>query len=105
GLCGALPGPAFLINTDCGIHSVAAHSLLSPGWHHIAGVYDGSEIHLVIDGKVVASRTAQGRVHLGDSPITIGALENGLGFFEGTIREVRVSWVARSVEWLAASAE
>ena len=42
GLCAAVPGPSFTVNTTGGAVSIAAHQTLAPGVHHLAGVYDGA---------------------------------------------------------------
>lgn len=58
GLCAALPGPSFMVNTTRGPISIAAHRPLSAGRHHLAGVYDGETLSLYIDGELAASRAA-----------------------------------------------
>lgn len=100
GLTGAVPGPSFLVNTEQGVLSVAAHAALPPGRHHLAGVYDGANISLFIDGLRVAGRAGTGVIPANDTPLVIGRIQDGLGFFDGQIGEVRISRVARSPEWL-----
>ena len=98
GLCAAIPGPSFLINTSHGPFSVSAHRAVPPGWHHLAGVYDGARIALFVDGVCVAERPARGML-LGDRvDITVGHI--GSARFEGTIGEASVEDVARSDEWV-----
>jgi len=41
-------------------------------WHHIAGVYDGSQMHLYLDGRVDASTKTSGQIELHDEPVWIG---------------------------------
>lgn len=101
GLCAAVPGPSFLVNTEEGVLSVSAHRSLSPGRHHLAGVYDGHTISLYVDGVAVAERSGTGRIQACDADITIGRLEGGLGRFEGRIRDVQVANVARDASWIA----
>ena len=100
GLTGAAPGPSFLVNTDRGVLSVAAHVTLPPGWHQLVGVYDGATISLFIDGVRVAERAGTGAISVSDTPLVIGRTHNGRGYFGGQISEVRLSYVARSPEWL-----
>ena len=90
GLGAALPGARFLINTDNGVFSVSADRLLRPGEHHLAGVYDGKTIKLYIDGELLNQQEASGTIVDNDIPITIGALKDGLGFFEGKIHKVKI---------------
>lgn len=100
GLCAAVPGPSFLVNTETGARSAAAHRPLSTGWHHLAGVYDGREIRLYVDGECMGRRSASGKLQNNRVPVVIGRIENGLGVFRGTIEQVRLANVARSEEWV-----
>ena len=103
GLCAAVPGPNFLVNTENGALSIAAHKVLSPGWHHLAGVYDGKSIRLYIDGALAGEREGAGRLVTNPVDIEIGRIQQGAARFPGVISEVRVSDVARSGSWIAAS--
>jgi hypothetical protein len=95
GLCAALPGARFLVNTDRGPISIAANQPPQPGRHHVAGVYDGQTIRLYIDGELVNEQPASGRIVTNDTPISIGDRR-----LAGRIHAVRVSRVARSQAWL-----
>jgi hypothetical protein len=68
-------------------------------WQHLAGVHDGSEIRLYLDGSLVASAAATGTRKRNGHPLYIGADTDGRGepgsFFAGSIDEVRLSRVAR----------
>ncbi|MBN8459524.1 MAG: metallophosphoesterase [Verrucomicrobia bacterium] len=68
-------------------------------WHHLAGVYDGKEARLYLDGKLVASAARQGLRKRNDLPLVIGGDVDGAGtatsHFAGQIDYVRVSTVAR----------
>jgi len=101
GLCGAVPGPSFIVNTEKGVLSVQANRNLSPGRHHLAGVYDGRSITLYVDGVPVATRSGKGRIQSCGAKIAVGRIQDGLGHFEGRIREVRISNVARDAGWIA----
>ena len=89
-----------MVNTASGTRSVAAYRPLAPGRHHLAGVYDGQEIRLYVDGACVARRSAAGKIQNSAAPVVIGRIENGLGEFRGTIEQVRLANVARSEAWL-----
>jgi beta-galactosidase len=41
-------------------------------WHHLAGVYDGSELRLFVDGEVVGSREHSGEIDHNPFPVNIG---------------------------------
>ena len=101
GLCAALPGPRFLINTEDGPRSVAANQAPPAGRHHFAGVYDGQTISLYIDGQLINSSPASGQLVNNDIDLALGRVLDGAGKFSGTIHEVRISAVARSAAWLA----
>jgi len=68
-------------------------------WQHVAGVFDGEEARLYLDGQLVASLPASGVRRANGLPLVIGADVNNVGdavsFFAGQIDEVRVSDVAR----------
>ena len=91
GLCAAVPGPSFLVNTEDGVRGIAAHRPLSAGRHHLAGVYDGATIGLYVDGQCAAARPASGRIQNTDVPIAIGHVENGLGALRGDIGRLRIT--------------
>ena len=100
GLCAAVPGPSFIINTEQGVRSVAAHQVLAPGWHHLAGVYDGHTLKLFVDGALVAERAATGRLQKNSVAVTLGALSAADVCFEGRIEGVRIARVARRDGWI-----
>lgn len=74
-------------------------SITTNAWHHIAGVYDGNQVRLYLDGKQIASQDARASRRSNDLPLLIGAdvTRSGAGtsYFNGQIDEVRVSTVAR----------
>ena len=93
--------PAFSVFLDDGyVEAAGETSMLEPGkWHHLAGVYDGKEVRLYLDGKLVASRSGTGERRIRTIPLMIGADVNGEGLavsgFEGKIDAVRLSDTAR----------
>lgn len=84
GLCAAVPGPRFLVNTDRGVRSVAANRVLSSGRHHLVGTYDGNRIRLLIDGQVANEQPAEGRIVLTHVPLLVGSID-------GTIEKIRIT--------------
>ena len=68
-------------------------------WYHLAGVYDGEEVRLYLDGKLIASVPGHGRRRQNGLPLVIGGdLDSGGGSsspFSGLIDGVRVSTVDR----------
>jgi hypothetical protein len=68
-------------------------------WHHIAGVYDGKQGRLYVDGRLVAKGDRAGKRRTNALPLLVGADVTGQGtgtsFFDGLIDSVRLSKVAR----------
>lgn len=66
---------------------------------HVAGVFDGEELRLYLDGKLVSRKAARGQRKRNRHPFYIGADTSGSGqpvsTFPGKIQEVRLSKVAR----------
>ncbi|MCB9844725.1 MAG: metallophosphoesterase [Phycisphaeraceae bacterium] len=78
----------------------APERTLSTGeWHHLAGVYDGSQVRLYVDGRLGAKVDRAGTRRQNGFPLIVGADVNGAGdptsFFDGLIDGVRLSSVAR----------
>lgn len=77
-------------------------AVLRPGtWHHVAGVFDGKQVRVYVDGKLVAQQAGKGRRRTNQLPLFLGADTNKNGgptsHFAGLIDEVRLSKVARYV--------
>ena|GEM_PF-272232 len=102
GLTAAVPGPSFTValqnNT---VATVRASKIPSSGWHHLAGVFDGKEIYLYLDGVLISRQRAMGKLQKNSVPVTIGSLAEGGSFFSGKIKEVRISDTARSSCYLS----
>jgi hypothetical protein len=68
-------------------------------WHHVAGVYDGAEVRLYVDGKLVASKAGTGVRKTNGLPLYVGADVDANGkpvsYFDGEIDDVRISRGAR----------
>lgn len=60
-------------------------------WHHVAGVYDGNEFRLYVDGKLDKSKSAWGNGDKNNSPVYIGENSEVLGReWNGLIDDVRI---------------
>ncbi len=93
--------PSFWLHLDGAYASVEPMDapLVEGRWHHLAGVYDGREIRLYLDGRRIASSPASGSRTRNHLPIVIGG-DVGAGgaansFFSGAIDAVRLSDSAR----------
>lgn len=104
GLCASVPGPTFLVNTDRGVIGISSHSVLAPGRHHLAGVYDGRFLRLYLNGHLVAERSASGQIVSADVPLQIGNRPSEAGRTSARIVSVRVTAEAASADALAGRA-
>jgi len=101
GLFASDGSPEFLVFLDGAyVTASAGEALLSPGeWHHVAGVFDGGELRLYVDGSLKARTTGSGTRKLNTLPLMIGADVNGQGDptsqHSGSIDEVRLSQSVR----------
>jgi len=105
GLSASVPGPSFVVNTDRGAVSVAAHETLPPGRHYLAGTWDGLAARLYVDGMLVAERPASGEIVESDTPLVVGGIAEGAAGFDGAVSVtcVRISDEARSGGWILAA--
>ena len=101
GIFGSDGVPSFMVFLD-GAYRTATpgEPILNPGqWHHVAGVYDGAEVRLYVDGSLSGRATATGARKHNSLPLMIGADVNGNGKridpHSGSIDEVRLSKGAR----------
>ncbi len=93
--------PEFSVHLDGQYTTAEARTpVLTVGrWHHLAGVFDGAEVRVYVDGQKVASRKGSGKRTRNELPLVVGG-DVGQGgvansFFPGAIDEVRVSRGAR----------
>ena len=80
--------------------AVAKSARLQPDrWHHVAGVYDGKEVRVYLDGQVVGRVAASGDRTTNALPFIVGADPNRTGSptdsIQANIDGVRISRVAR----------
>lgn len=101
GLFGSDGVPSFLVFLG-GEYRTASpgEPLLQPGqWHHLAGVYDGAEVRLYLDGALIARAAAPAERKQNSLPLMIGADVNSKGaavdHHSGRLDEVRLSQIAR----------
>jgi hypothetical protein len=59
-------------------------------WHHVAAVYNGSNITLYIDGKSVGSTAYSGGFVNTTNPAYLGRLNNGSTYFQGNLDEIKI---------------
>jgi hypothetical protein len=84
------------LKNGCEFDTLDAVATVRDGnWHHIAGVFDGSQMRVYADGQLKASKASAFAPGTGSSHLLIGRSQDGSGFFNGLIDEVRVT--ARAV--------
>ncbi len=92
--------PSFYVFLDGAYREVSSPKPLVPGrWQHLAGVYDGTEVRLYIDGKLVGRVEASGVRTRNAFPLVVGGDVDGNGRpnsgMSGVLDEVRLSSSAR----------
>jgi hypothetical protein len=93
--------PSFIVHLD-GAYVTAdvKTALLEVGrWHHVAGVFDGKEVRLYVDGRPVAAAPGTGKRTRNALPLMIGADVDSKGKttspFHGSLDAVHLSSGAR----------
>jgi len=72
-------------------------------WHHVAGVFDGANMHLYVDGVLDTTKASVLSPASTADGLSIGKRTCGWGGyspFMGTIDEVRLSDTGRSADWI-----
>lgn len=93
--------PVFSVFIGDGYLSVTSKApVLRPGtWHHLAGVYDGKEARLYLDGELLAAKAREGPRRRNKLPLAIGGdvdtAHTATSLFAGLIDYVRVSKTPR----------
>ena len=100
GLCAAVRGPTFLINTKDGPRSVSSKDPLTAGRHQLVGVYDGRTLKLFVDGALAAEQTGSGTLNIDPSSIVGAKDPGGYGNFRGLTESATVIPSARSDSWV-----
>lgn len=97
----------FQTKDDCALAStVTGGTVLAPGtWYHVAGVWNGAQLLVYVNGVIDGTLADLRNPKLGDTPLIIGSSGNLVPFqtFAGFIDEVRVWSVARSAADLTAN--
>lgn len=96
--------PAFMVHLDGRYRTADAEApILEPNrWYHLAGVYDGAEVRMYVDGHLIARAPGSGARRNNPLPTFVGADVDGSGDltspFMGWMDEVRISSTARYIE-------
>ena len=96
--------PMFLVLLDGQYRQARAAEpvLQTDRWHHVAGVFDGAELRVYVDGELVGRGPGRGERRTNALPLVIGGDVSSNGsansVFPGRIDSVRLSSVARYAE-------
>ena len=71
-------------------------------WHHFVVTWDGTTVRTYVDAAADVTGSLSGTLNNSDTVLAIGAYSSVNNFFEGILDEVRISNVARSVDWITA---
>src|SRR5262245_28636090 len=72
-------------------------------WHHYAGTYDGSAMHMYLDGVEIGSVPKAGLISIAPGPLTLGQGGGSSDTWNGWIDEVRIWSVARTAAQIQAT--
>ncbi|MDH4127184.1 MAG: LamG domain-containing protein [Spirochaetota bacterium] len=89
----------FRISTDAGEFTMPAGISWEKyigAWHYFAATYDGKEMKLYIDGKLIVSRKRTGKLIQNNNPLRLSRKYSHGNLLNGIMDEVRISNVARS---------
>jgi hypothetical protein len=68
-----------------------SRSVYDGQWHHVAGVYDGTNMFLYVDGTLDVSQPATGSISQNSLPLCIGQTADSTGYyFNGLIDEASI---------------
>jgi fibronectin type 3 domain-containing protein len=81
-------GHALLGGTE--VFARGPSKLVEDAWSHLAATYDGTAVRLYLDGNLIASRSASGRISTSSGPLRIGGNALKAEWFRGQIDELRV---------------
>ena len=96
-------GTAYWDSGGGGIIGVTSFS--ADSWHHVAGVYTGSELRLYVNGVLDGAVPVTGTPSTNTADLWIGNRKYSPGFFKGKIDEVRIWDVALTADQVKASYE
>ena len=88
----------FAINSGGSIRDISSSSSVNDGkWHHVAGVVNGTNMSLYVDGVLEATRNDAIAINNSSYPVMIGENAQATGrHFDGQIDEVRIWNIART---------
>jgi len=70
-------------------------------WYHIVGVYDGTQMHIYVNGVLENSKSVSGTLKNSGNPCYIGSKSQTERFFNGVLDEISIYDIALSQEDIA----
>ncbi|MEC7584593.1 MAG: LamG domain-containing protein, partial [Planctomycetota bacterium] len=91
---------SFMLYLDGSYRGATTGPALEPNrWHHVAGVFDGEEVRVYVDGRLLARKDAKGSRTTNAVALLVGAEPDAkskpTAGFAGQLAEVRISSTAR----------
>ncbi len=88
--------PRFSVHLETGLVVVdSSIKVENNAWTHLAGVYDGKEVRIYVNGKKAGSKAAEGQRKTNSQPLFVGARPDNRGrashHWQGVVDEVRIS--------------
>lgn len=80
----------FISKTQTANHDTVSVPLSSKVWHHVAATYDGTQMEIILDGRLVARRLSDLRLNRVESSATVGATARGWREWDGALDELAV---------------
>lgn len=74
--------------------AIGSTTITTSTWHHVAGVFDGSQVRVYLDGVLDGSVSTTSGPASGTSPLNVGKSTYGAYYFRGLIDQVRISAAA-----------
>jgi len=74
----------------CGDAAIKGKSIQDDKWHYLAGVWDGEEIFLYIDGELEKSGGCAGKLKTNEHGVYIGSRTGSERFLSAAVDEVRI---------------
>jgi len=100
--CGDNGKLSFVISVDGTWEEIISPPLMATNqWHHVAGVVNGTNTKLYIDGQEVAAGSYDGTPSILSEDLLIGGSYFDGRFFDGAIDELRIWNVARTQQEIA----
>jgi hypothetical protein len=82
--------PRFMVSIQGGRRTVASSVRIGPGWHHLAGVYDGATMTIYVDGAPKGTLAITGNIKSYATALRLGTHGGLAEWFKGELDDV---WV------------